>query len=629
MRGFTSGLGTGSARNSSATDRNTSYGTPTTRNTYTPPAPVYYPPAPTAPRWEPEPVYYPPAPTAPRWEPEPTAPSRGSATARPTPAPAPAPIKSTVQKIIESAIAPKPAVTQPTIDPITQALTGQNAQVKMWQPNAKLSNQPGSSRQLTPSQESQVFDAQLQAIKLAQAAQGEPGLYFPDSAQQQRIMKSNAAADRLRAAFESPGESPLALWQMEQGSTPFDDYINTLTNSLTNGVSPIGDAGADDKNWSPPGTASPVYGDGTGGPGGMQGAWVNMGDGVSWVPNASDPGFILQNEPGAPVPPTGRVAPNDGSSTMSPDGSVLVWDSVTGLPTRVYPGNTDEFYAALGVNNNPDPLAPFWENIAALYEASVAGQNAVYESAGDGGYGYGDGGYGYGDGGYGYGDGGGGGYGYGDGGGGGGGGGGGSVGGLPIGDVGSAMEGWAARYLPATADEVLQNPQVIGMDTLADLGIDSDQLAAVFGDQAGYIVNQLLPFLFANTPVGQTPNISSVINKVHDVLKGMATPGGETFDVAKLLELLFAQAGNADAKNGATTMSGLFSGLSPSEYAAAMQGMVNNVSNWAPTPFFGQAIRNWYGNQQTNYLSDALRALNPEQRNLGEILRGSAFPGAS
>jgi len=191
------------------------------------------------------------------------------------------------------------------------------------------------------------------------------------------------------------------------------------------------------------------------------------------------------------------------------------------------------------------------------------------------------------------------------------------------------MEGWAARYLPATADEVLQNPQVIGMDTLADLGIDSDQLAAVFGDQAGYIVNQLLPFLFANTPVGQTPNISSVINKVHDVLKGMATPGGETFDVAKLLELLFAQAGNADAKNGATTMSGLFSGLSPSEYAAAMQGMVNNVSNWAPTPFFGQAIRNWYGNQQTNYLSDALRALNPEQRNLGEILRGSAFPGAS
>ena len=190
------------------------------------------------------------------------------------------------------------------------------------------------------------------------------------------------------------------------------------------------------------------------------------------------------------------------------------------------------------------------------------------------------------------------------------------------------MEGFAARYLPGTADEVLQNPQVIGLDTLAELGIDSDQLAAVFGDQAGYIVNQLLPFLFANTPLGQTPNISSVINKVHEVLKGMATPGGETFDVAELLALLFGQAANADATTGATTMSGLFSGLSPSEYASAMQTMVNNVSNWAPTPFFGQAIRNWYDSQQTNYLSDALRALNPEQRNLGEILRGSLFPGA-
>ena len=59
-----------------------------------------------------------------------------------------------------------------------------------------------------------------------------------------------------------------------------------------------------------------------------------------------------------------------------------------------------------------------------------------------------------------------------------------------------------------------------------------------------------------------------------------------------------------------------------------MQTMVNNASNWAATPFFGQAIRNWYDAAQTSYLSDALRALNPEKRNLGEILQGTLFPGA-
>jgi len=112
------------------------------------------------------------------------------------------------------------------------------------------------------------------------------------------------------------------------------------------------------------------------------------------------------------------------------------------------------------------------------------------------------------------------------------------------------------------------------------------------------------------------------------VLKNQATPGGSTFDVAKLLELLFGQASqNKDSANP-TLMGGMFAGLTPAEQASAMASMVSNASNWAATPFFGQAIRNWYDAQQDSYLSGALSAT-PNGKSLGEILSGMVFPGAT
>jgi hypothetical protein len=194
--------------------------------------------------------------------------------------------------------------------------------------------------------------------------------------------------------------------------------------------------------------------------------------------------------------------------------------------------------------------------------------------------------------------------------------------------VTSALEGWAARYLPGTAAEVLENPSIIGADTLADMGIDSEQLQALFGDQAGYIANQLLPFLFADTPLGQTPSISSVINKIHEVLQNQATPGGQTFDIAKLLQLLFGQAAKPGDTSNPTLMSGMFAGLTPSEQASAMKSLISSASNWAATPFFGQAIRNWYDAMQTDYLRNALK-VNPDERSLGSILGSTVFPGVS
>lgn len=600
---FTSSLASAARNSGAAAARNilSSTNSATARNTYTPPAPAYTPPpVPTAPRWNPPaPAPIPPAPTAP---------ARNTATQRnTTPPPAPTPVKSTVQQIIESAITPAVKPATPEIDPVTKALTGQTAKVTPWQSYAKETASSTPSNDLAAANLLYDLDNLNAQIALAQDLQNQnqfmPGVYTPGAVTDRDYGSMIADLIDLRGQMLNPGGTGLSGTAV--------DAAATLSGGASDLYSFLDEA---------------IGGkDGTGEPSGP-GQWVNMGDAMVWVPTPPPPEL-------APFSPDQLGGPQE-YFPPAPEGiGTLVWNPQTGLPTRVI-GDSADFYRALGIETEPmgvfdavgllgEANGQFYADLAEYIAQSLAGDGSGSGGSG-GGYGGGSGGgRGGGGGGGGGGRGGGGGGGY------GGGGGGSSIGGIDIGDVTSSMEGWASRYLPATANEALKNPQVIALDTLADLGFDSDQLVALFGDQAGYIVNQLLPFLFADTPLGQTPNISSVINKVHDVLVNQATPGGSTFDVAKLLQLLFEQASNADASSGATTMSGLFSGLSPSEYAAAMQTMVNNASNWAPTPFFGQAIRNWYDSQQTHYLSDALRALNPEQRNLGEILQGSVFPGVS
>jgi hypothetical protein len=99
--------------------------------------------------------------------------------------------------------------------------------------------------------------------------------------------------------------------------------------------------------------------------------------------------------------------------------------------------------------------------------------------------------------------------------------------------------------------------------------------------------------------------------------------------VAKLLELLFGQAAQGKGATNPTLMGGMFAGLTPSEQAAAMSAMVSNASNWAATPFFGQAIRNWYDAEQTDYLSNSLKANGMNTKSLGELLQSMVFPGGA
>jgi hypothetical protein len=639
--GSLGGSGSAAARNilNAATQRNTSYTPPAyvpTRNTYTPPAPVYVPPrntyVPPAPVYTPpRNTYTPPAPALPR------APARTS-----TPAPRPAPVLSTVQQLINKATAAKPA-------PAPWAPPQQAATVAPW-----LKPQPTTDPASVMKQRQSDMD----------------GVYYPPewqepvNADQYRYTNSAVNADQYRYEGSPQSVGDLPQYQEEQpdwggGGSPFS--LEGILSTISGGAEAIGTElvgigenlgllGEEKNPWSPPATTSPVYGDGTGGPSGP-GTWRDFGEGSFWDPEEPAPP-VNADQYRYPAPAPAPADPNDVWGYQVPQepnyfpsqmdsGTWIVFNPETGQPEQVV-GDVDDYYHSFGTGNPADYDAAYADALADasnyVFEqgshamdpsaalAPIYAEEPVYDDGGgyyddSGGYGYGGGGGG------GYGGGGGGGYGS-DGGGGGGGGGGSNIGGIPIGDITSDMEGWAARYLPASADQVLQNPEVIGVDTIRDLGYDSDQLEAIFGDQAGFIANQLIPFLFADTPIGQTPSISSVINKINAVLKNQATPGGATFDVAKLLEVLFGQAAQGKGATNPTLMGGMFAGLTPSEQAAAMSAMVSNASNWAATPFFGQAIRNWYDAEQTDYLSNSLKANGMNTKSLGELLKGMVFPGA-
>lgn len=88
--------------------------------------------------------------------------------------------------------------------------TGQQPGRQYTTPPTLLYRQGGDAagHQLTPQQESQLFDQQIQATKLAASQQAMPGVFTPDSGTQQRINGFNANIDTMRSGFTNARPNP-------------------------------------------------------------------------------------------------------------------------------------------------------------------------------------------------------------------------------------------------------------------------------------------------------------------------------------------------------------------------------------------------------------------------------------
>jgi hypothetical protein len=123
--------------------------------------------------------------------------------------------------------------------------------------------------------------------------------------------------------------------------------------------------------------------------------------------------------------------------------------------------------------------------------------------------------------------------------------------------------------------------------------------------------------------VGETPNASDVINMLHDLAISMVSPSGQIIDVGTLMQRLLTKL-DPNSIMGAT-----FKGLTPGAQVSTAQNLLNGLSNFAPTAFMGNALRNYWATQGTDYLSQALRVTNPTTTPFNEFMGGFVYPGGS
>jgi hypothetical protein len=351
---------------------------------------------------------------------------------------------------------------------------------------------------------------------------------------------------------------------------------------------------------------------------------------VTYQPPAPRPAPYRPPPVNQPPPPTRPASVQGGyDSIENQRASAGSWNSGTSVsraaPTKTYPGGIGSQSALdklglgylLDPNYQPEPTYSTYNPYVA-YESGGGGYYPNY-----GGYYSGYGGYGgsgwvdYGNGG-GWVD-------YGSGGGGGGGGGGTSGGGFRIGELTEPLTGYAKRYLPATIDEVAQNPGVVGRDVLGDMGIGEGPLANTMSRQMGFYGSQILPLLYGNMPIEKMPHYGDVVNRLAEFAQTQMTPGGAIVNPNEILQLVLTEAAKP-ATGPQTMMSALFGGQDASEQTQNMTGIINNLSNWTANPMFGQALRNWAGTQSEQYLQKALQANNPYTQGFAKHLQGTMLP---
>ena len=271
--------------------------------------------------------------------------------------------------------------------------------------------------------------------------------------------------------------------------------------------------------------------------------------------------------------------------------------NVTTYAPPVGGGQASEFYRPQA-STGPATLAA--QQAAAKLQAAAA---SPVTSGGGGGGGYSSGGGGYG-------------------------GGGGAIG-LPPASVSEPLTGFSSRYLPAAIPDVLQNPDVIASDVLETMGIDeSGPLGALFGQNASYFVNQILPLLYAKDAIGSVPSGGGMVNRTAEYLKNAATPGGGVIDPMQVLRMVLAESQKTATTPGQTIGSSMFAGQTPAQQRSTMLSIVNDLANWAPNPRLAEALRNWAMSQGTEYVRQASQAASPYSSPFGTFLTSGTNAGA-
>jgi hypothetical protein len=126
--------------------------------------------------------------------------------------------------------------------------------------------------------------------------------------------------------------------------------------------------------------------------------------------------------------------------------------------------------------------------------------------------------------------------------------------------------------------------------------------------------------------LGSMPHAGDVVNRLAEFGQDQTRQGGSTVNVPELLKIVLGEASKGTGGQQ-TMMSALFGGQTASDQARNMSGIVGDISNWAPNPMFGQALRQWIAVQAEEFQRASAQANNPYRGGFGNYL--SQGPTAS
>jgi hypothetical protein len=192
--------------------------------------------------------------------------------------------------------------------------------------------------------------------------------------------------------------------------------------------------------------------------------------------------------------------------------------------------------------------------------------------------------------------------------------------------VSEALTGFAKRYLPASIQQVLDNPDVIARDVLDGMGFDEmGPLGNMMGQNAGYFVRQILPLLYSQDALGKVPTAGGMVNRTAEYLQNQATPGGSVIDPMQILEMVLAE--SQKPSTGTQTLgSSLFAGQTADQQRSAMMSIVDDLANWLPNARFATGLRNAAMSSGNEYLRQSSQAVNPYNNPFGKFLSNTLGP---
>lgn len=183
--------------------------------------------------------------------------------------------------------------------------------------------------------------------------------------------------------------------------------------------------------------------------------------------------------------------------------------------------------------------------------------------------------------------------------------------------MGAPYQGFAARYMPGSAEMLFSNPDVILRDTLRDMGRDPDEGLYYMLEPLAQAANALFALGYGTTSDLGAGSNEAGINFTNDFLRNQATVGGNAVDYNQGLNALHNY-------EGGSAMDSMLNLANPEDQISNYRGLHAALANTSLHPVMARAANAFLDARGTDFMSSVARG--NAQSNFGNYLASRQGP---